>query len=132
VPAAPSTIAGSADSNAQISTRGSLAHDQQSALPPEATSAAVLHEVTPEVSQDILDKIRGHINVKVRVLVAPSGDVVGEFLENAGPSRYFAHVAEDTAVEWKFAAADTQGPRVWLLRFEFTRGGATVDATAAQ
>jgi serine/threonine protein kinase len=131
-PGAASTIARSADSNAQLSTRGSLAQDEQSALPPATTSSAVLHEVTPEVSQNILNKIRGHINVKVRVLVAPSGDVVGEFLENAGPSRYFAHVAEDAAVEWKFAAADTQGPRVWLLRFEFTRGGATVDATAAQ
>jgi hypothetical protein len=66
------------------------------------------------------------------VLVDPSGNVVGEFLENPGPSRYFARIAGDAAGEWKFAPADTQGSRVWLLRFEFTRGGATVDATAAQ
>jgi outer membrane biosynthesis protein TonB len=92
----------------------------------------VLHEVIPDVSQAILDKIRGHINVAVRVLVDPSGNVVGEFLEKAGPSRYFARVAADAAIEWKFAPADAQSPRVWLLRFEFTGGGATVDATAAQ
>jgi hypothetical protein len=68
----------------------------------------------------------------VRVLVGPSGDVVGEFLENSGPSRYFARLAADAAVEWKFAPADTQGPRVWLLRFDFDRGGVAVQATAAQ
>jgi outer membrane biosynthesis protein TonB len=91
----------------------------------------VLHEVIPDVSQDILNKIRGHIDVTVRVLVDPSGDVVGEFLERPGPSRYFARVAGDAAVEWKFAPADTKGARVWLLRFEFTGSGATVEASAA-
>jgi outer membrane biosynthesis protein TonB len=92
----------------------------------------VLHEALPDVSQVILDRIRGHVDVRVRVLVDPLGNVVGEFLENPGPSRYFARIAGDAAGEWKFAPADTQGSRVWLLRFEFTRGGATVDATAAQ
>jgi hypothetical protein len=104
----------------------------QPSLAPAATSPSVLHEALPDVSQVILKKIRGHINVRVRVLVDPSGNVVGEFLENPGPSRYFARIAGDAAGEWKFAPADTQGSRVWLLRFEFTRGGATVDATAAQ
>jgi hypothetical protein len=92
----------------------------------------VPHEVVPEVSQVILDKIRGHINVTVRVLVDPSGDVVGEFLENPGPSRYFARLASDAAVGWKFAPTDDRGPRVWLLHFEFTRDGVTTNSTAAQ
>jgi hypothetical protein len=131
-PAAASTTAKSAEPNAELSNGSSRPLDQQPSLTPGATSPSVLHEVIPEVSQAILDKIRGHINVAVRVLVDPSGDVVGEFLEHAGPSRYFARVAADAAIEWKFAPADAQSPRVWLLRFEFTGGGATVDAIAAQ
>jgi len=131
-PAAPSTTAKSAEPNEELSNGSSHPLDQQPSLPPGATSPSVLHEVMPDVSQAILDKIRGHINVAVRVLVDPSGTVVGEFLEKAGPSRYFARVAADAAIEWKFAPADAQSPRVWLLRFEFTRGGATVDALAAQ
>jgi hypothetical protein len=66
------------------------------------------------------------------VLVDPTGDVVGEFLENPGPSKYFARLASDAAGGWKFVPADNRDPRVWLLRFDFTRSGARVNATAAQ
>jgi outer membrane biosynthesis protein TonB len=92
----------------------------------------VLHEVSPDVPRGIRDRIHGHIKVTVRVLVDPSGDVVGEFLESPGPSRYFARLAGDAAGEWKFAPADIQGSRVWLLHFEFDRGGVTVQVNAAQ
>ena len=88
-------------------------------------------EVIPDVPRNIRNGIRGHIKVTVRVLVDPSGKVVGDLLEKAGPSRYFAHLARDAATEWKFAPTDNPSPRVWLLRFEFTRSGATVHATAA-
>ena len=88
--------------------------------------------MSPDVPPAIRDRIHGHINVTVRVLVDPSGDVVGEFLEHPGPSRYFARAAGDAAGEWKFAPADSQGSRVWLLHFEFDRDGVTADATAAQ
>jgi outer membrane biosynthesis protein TonB len=91
-----------------------------------------LHEVLPDISRVVRDKIRGHINVTVRVLVDASGDVVGEFLENSGPSKYFAHLAGDAAGEWKFAPIAEGGPRVWLLHFEFNRSGVAVKATAAQ
>jgi serine/threonine protein kinase len=130
-PAAPPAMAKSAESNSELSSPVSSPLDQPSP-PPAATSLSVLHEVSPDVPRVILDRIRGHINVTVRVLVDPSGDVVGEFLESPGPSRYFARLADDAAVEWKFAPADDRGSRVWLLHFEFTRGGVTVNATAAQ
>jgi hypothetical protein len=68
----------------------------------------------------------------VRVLVDPSGDVVGQFLETTGPSRYFARIAEDAASGWRFAPVEGSGPRVWLLRFEFTRAGAAVQSAAAE
>jgi serine/threonine protein kinase len=130
--AAASEVSGSAGARSAGLSRRISRQPDQSSLPPESASSSAVHQVIPDVPQALLDKIRGHINVRVRVLVDPSGDVVGQFLESAGPSRYFARVAGDSAGEWKFAPADGGGPRVWLLRFEFTRHGATVDTTAAQ
>jgi hypothetical protein len=104
-PAAPSPTAKTAAPSSELSSPVSRQPDQPS-LPPAATSSSVLHEVSPDVPQAIRNKIQGHINVTVRVLVDPSGDVVGEFLEHPGPSRYFARVAGDAAGEWKFAPAD--------------------------
>jgi serine/threonine protein kinase len=129
--AAQSTMANSAESNSASSSPGSPpAH--QSSLSPADTSLAVLHEVSPDVPPAIRKKIRGHVDIKVRVLVDPSGNVVGEFLEKPGPSRYFARLASAAAEGWKFAPEDSRGSRVWLLRFEFTRTGVDVHATAAQ
>jgi serine/threonine protein kinase len=107
------------------------------AAPPSRASAqpdqpdGVLHEELPEITRPIIDRIHGHVRVAVRVLVDPAGNVVGEFMESAGPSAYFARLAGDAAGKWKFAPTDAHGPRVWLLRFEFTREGATADATAS-
>jgi serine/threonine protein kinase len=130
-PAVPTAIANSTESNPERSSPVARPPGQPS-LPPAATSSSVLREVSPDVSRVIRNKIHGHVNVTVRVLVDPSGNVVGEFLEHSGPSRYFARLASEAAGEWKFAPADNQGSRVWLLRFEFTRGGITVHSTAAQ
>jgi TonB family protein len=88
-------------------------------------SAAVLHQAIPDVSRHARDSIRGRIKVMVRVTVDRSGNVVREKLVSSGSSRYFARLASDAAAKWKFAPADKQGSREWLLRFEFTRGGAT-------
>ncbi|MFL6605546.1 MAG: protein kinase domain-containing protein [Steroidobacteraceae bacterium] len=130
-PSARTAIAQSVDSTSGVSSPTSRQLTQP-ASPPAAISPGVLHQVTPDVPRAIRDKIRGHVKVTVRVLVGPSGDVVGEFLESPGPSRYFAHLAGDAAGEWKFAPADTQGPRVWLLRFEFERGGVTIESAPAK
>jgi TonB family protein len=86
---------------------------------------SVLHEVIPDVPRHARDTIRGHIKVAVRVTVDSSGNVVGETLENHGPSKYFARLATEAARKWKFAPADNRDSRKWLLRFEFTRGGVT-------
>jgi hypothetical protein len=101
--------------------------------PPLATdSPAILHEETPDIPHAITARIRGHVKVTVRVLVDPYGKVVGEFMENAGPSRYFARLASDAAGKWQFIETDSRNSRVWLLRFEFTRGGTAVQVTTAQ
>jgi outer membrane biosynthesis protein TonB len=113
----------------------------QSAAPPSPTppnqpsatatsdSNPVVYEEIPEVIPSIKARINGHVRVTVRVLVDPSGNVVGEFMESAGPSAYFARLAADAAGKWQFIPTDAHGSRVWLLRFEFTRDGATAEAT---
>ena len=92
---------------------------------PALASAAVVHQAIPDVSRHARESIRGRIKIMVRVTVDRSGNVVGEKLVSSGSSRYFARLASDAAAKWKFAPADKQGSREWLLRFEFTRGGAT-------
>jgi outer membrane biosynthesis protein TonB len=94
-----------------------------------ADSNPVVYEEIPEVIPSIKARINGHVRVTVRVLVDPSGNVVGEFMESAGPSAYFARLAADAAGKWQFIPTDAHGSRVWLLRFEFTRDGATAEAT---
>ena len=91
------------------------------ALP--TTSPAVLNEVMPDVPPLAQARIRGRIYVTVRLLVDPAGDVIGVLMENPGPSRYFARLADSAAREWQFVPADEQDSRVWLVRFEFTRDG---------
>jgi TonB family protein len=106
------------------------------AAPPRAVSAAdasgaVLHEEIPDVPRSARATIRGQINVAVRVTVDSGGTVVDETLEDPGPSKYFARLATAAAKKWRFAPADSQGPRrAWLLRFEFTRSGAEGHAAA--
>jgi serine/threonine protein kinase len=136
--AAPSPIAaGSAaplptpapESAAALPNTPSPAAPDQPSLPTTASSDDVLHEELPQITRAISERIHGHVRVTVRVLVDPSGNVVGEFMEKPGPSRYFARLAAEAAGKWLFAPTDTRGARVWLLRFEFTRGATTVDAT---
>jgi serine/threonine protein kinase len=104
----------------------------EAASPPSPTSPGVLHEETPDVPHAITQRIRGHVKVTVRVLVDPYGKVVGEFMENSGPSRYFARLASEAAAKWQFIETDNRNSRVWLVRFEFTRDGIAMQATTAQ
>jgi hypothetical protein len=97
-----------------------------------APTNVVLHEVMPDIPRGILNDVRGHIKVTVRVLVDPTGNVVGDLLERAGPSKYFARHAREAATDWKFSPADTQDSRVWLLHFDFSRSGVTAKAAAVK
>jgi TonB family protein len=103
----------------------------QPAQPLANKPPSVLHEEIPDIPRHARGTIRGHIKIAVRVTVDSSGNVVDEALENPGPSRYFGRLASAAAKKWKFAPADDQASRKWLLRFEFTRGGATGYAARA-
>jgi outer membrane biosynthesis protein TonB len=125
-PSAPLATA-SAAAAAPAASGSAAPNADLSAQSPDIVGS-VLHQQLPDIPRNIREKIRGHVNVTVRVLVDPTGNVVGEFMESAGPSRYFAHQAGDAAIDWKFVPTDGRGPRVWMLKFEFTRAGTTVRA----
>ena len=88
----------------------------------------ILHEEAPDVPPTALATIHGNIRVAVKVAVDHSGNVVRVTLATHSPSRYFTRLATETARKWKFVAADEQGPRKWLLWFEFTRKGVSAHA----
>jgi len=94
------------------------------------TSGSVLREVKPDVPRAMRNKIQGRILVTVRVLVDDSGDVVAAMMEKTGPNKNLANLADGAAREWKFAPAEEQANRVWILTFAFTREGVTARATA--
>jgi TonB family protein len=120
----PFSNAKSTSSQSPASRHVSGPSDQR-AQPSANGSASVFHEEIPDVPRHARATIRGLIKVAVRVTVDSSGNVVDETLENPGPSKYFARLATQAARKWKFAPADDQDSRKWLLRFEFSRGGAT-------
>ncbi len=139
VSSASTTVAHLDAAPAHADATATLAHlnpDPARAYPPAIAQPTpwpdVLHAETPNAPHPITERIRGHVKVTVRVLVDPNGTVVGEFMESPGPSHYFARLASDAAEKWRFVESDNRNPRVWLLRFEFTRDGTTVAATTAQ
>jgi TonB family protein len=120
-PSSSAQISGAqtADPKSAPSRRISGPSDQSSA----SDSPTVLHEEIPDVPRSARNTIHGHIKVAVRVTVDSSGNVIDAALENRGGSKYFARLATEAAKKWKFAPANSQDSRKWLLRFEFTRGG---------
>jgi TonB family protein len=127
--AAPSS-ATTADSHPAASRPISGASNQPVRTPANE-SASVLHEEIPDVPRSARETIRGRIKVAVRVTVDASGNVTHATVENPGANKYFARLATDAAGKWKFAPADDQDSRKWLLRFEFTRGGAIGRASSS-
>jgi Protein kinase domain len=137
----PQAVSGAAGSSGVAATTGASAKPSVSpaagpasaapaAVPSNRTSARasssdpdVLHEEIPSVSLHSRETIHGHVKVIVRVTVDKSGAVVSDVLENPGPSKYFARLAGEAASKWKFAPADHQPTRQWLIRFEFSRDG---------
>jgi len=128
-PPDPATAADSYVSTATPSEVATASLEPRFAEPQTAVAPpSVLHEEAPDVPISALETIRGHIKFAVRVTIDGSGNVVQARLINHSPSRYFTRLAIESARKWKFVAADNPASRQWLLRFEFTRGGATAHA----
>jgi TonB family protein len=76
--------------------------------------------------------VHGIIKVRVRVDATSEGNVVKTRLQTAGPSKYFARLATQASEQWKFTPPQRNGHNLasaWTLLYEFTRGGATVEAS---
>jgi len=121
-------------------TTSTAAPKAQSNLPPvpaatSSTTGAIQHQVVPDVPKSARNTVHGTIKLRVRVNVDASGKVVKTHLESAGPSKYFARLATQSAQQWKFVPPQENGSAVssqWRLHYEFTRAGAKVQASPLQ
>jgi TonB family protein len=100
----------------------------QSQTPPNRTAksmvvkGSVADRLLPEVPRRASKTIQGRVKVRIRVTVDPSGDVSSAKFDSAGPSKYFANLALQSARHWKFRPAQVDGQAVssvWMLRFQF-------------
>jgi len=98
---------------------------------PDASPAAI-NQVIPDVPRRALETIRGTVKVSVRVTLDKRGTVVHAAADDRGPSRYFERLAVEAAKKWTFVPADSDEQRTMLVRFDFTRAGATAHATPLQ
>jgi hypothetical protein len=100
-------------------------------LPPEPgrsdlpTSISAVHEEIPEVPPKARRKIKGHIEVSVRIIVDPDGAVVAATADRVGHSRLFPRLATEAARKWTFPPIATQSRRVMQIRFDFSRDETT-------
>jgi serine/threonine protein kinase len=133
VPVAPKARAPSPAAAARepktAAARSATRPPDRPAKPAASGLPSVVHAQIPAASHTALRTIHGHVKVAVLVVVDHAGNVIDALLANPGPSTYFAHLARDAARKWQFAPAADSDSRQWLLRFEFTRAGATADAT---
>ena len=94
----------------------------------------VAHQVLPDVPKSASATIHGTVRVGVRVQVDATGKVAGADLESAGPSKYFAGLAEKAARAWEFVPPTADGQPTssdWIVRFEFQPDGTEATATPA-
>ena len=112
-------------------TRQTNPVDSEAPAQPDAPPTPV-KEVVPEVPQSALNTIRGTVRVSVRVNIDKQGAIVGAVAEDPGPSRYFERLALEASRKWTFTPAHSEEERTALLKFHFTRGGATARANLPQ
>jgi TonB family protein len=91
---------------------------------PDAPPSAI-NKVIPDASQSALATIRGTVRVVVRVTLDQHGTVVAATADDPGPSRYFERLSREAAKKWTFTPAKLELQRSLLIRFNFTRYGAT-------
>ena len=66
----------------------------------------------------------------MRVTVDKDGNVVAATSEDPGPSRYFERLSLDASKKWLFEPAETEGKRLMLVKFNYTRSGTTAKVTS--
>jgi len=89
---------------------------------PSSATNGVLRRVLPQPSASALRTIQGHIKVRMRVAVDPSGNVSDARFTSPGPSKYFSRLSMEAARKWQFTPV-AGSSREWNVMFEFTRRG---------
>jgi protein TonB len=95
---------------------------------PTDAPLAPVQKVMPDVPKSARDTITGTIRVSVLVTIDKQGAVIAAKAEDRGPSRYFERLAVDAAKKWTFTPAKLAEKRTMLVKFNFTRNGATANA----
>jgi eukaryotic-like serine/threonine-protein kinase len=93
------------------------------------SQGTVAHQAMPDVSNSALRSVHGKLKIRIKVTVDSFGNVVLAKFDSRGPSKYFAERTLEAARQWKFNPPQVDGrgvPSEWILKFEFTRSGATV------
>jgi TonB family protein len=98
-------------------------------VPPPDVPTSPINEVIPDVPQSALDTIRGTVRVAVRLSIDKQGTVIQAVADDRGPSRYFERVAVKASKQWTFTPSKSEEQRTVLLKFNFTRAGATAEAS---
>ena len=124
---APAASEGAAPSSASQSPAPVPASEARKQ--PDASPSPV-SEVIPDVPRSARETIRGTVRVSVRVIVDKEGKVLVATADDPGPSRYCEQLAIKASKKWRFAPADSQGQRIMLVRFNFTRARTTARASA--
>jgi serine/threonine protein kinase len=125
-PAENPTHAASAPATAALAAETSPTSNAARSAGASARHGEVLDEVLPTVSGKALATIHGIIRVTVRVEVDPAGFVSETALDTAGPSSYFAGLAQEAARSWEFSSPESGGHSLsseWLIRFQFSPSG---------
>jgi len=125
----PNEVAQGALPNQTKTAEPSLSKPASTTGTAEANAVFVaIDEVTPAPSQGALQTIRGTVRVAIRVTIDQQGRVIATTAETPGPSRYFERLSVDAAKKWRFQPTSSNAARTALLRFHFTRDGATATA----
>jgi hypothetical protein len=91
----------------------------------------VVNQVIPEVTPKARATITGKVKTSIRVSVDATGNVSGASIDSQGSSLYFAGLALGAARKWQFSPAEGEGPRDWIIYFEFTRDQTRVNPVRA-
>ena len=128
-PPATSPAEAKAESTAPVELESAVANTVEPEVRDRpGASLSPINEVVPTPSQSALQTIRGTIRVSVRVTIDNQGTVTAATSEDPGPSRYFERLSVEAARKWTFAPVNNDEQRTMLLRFHFTREGATARA----
>jgi TonB family protein len=113
----------------EIEPRSSKAKQVESEVRKQTDAPpAPINEVIPDVPRSALDTIRGTVRVSVRVIIDQEGAVIAASADDPGPSRYFERLSVEASKKWTFTPANSEAQRILLLKFHFTRAGATARA----